>query len=61
MPDLCSHCLLLCLCRVLMLGAGFVTKPTLEILANSGVTVSVGKIPPSIRAHLILFPILASH
>ncbi|CAK7229583.1 saccharopine dehydrogenase (NADP+, L-glutamate-forming) [Sporothrix curviconia] len=27
--------------KVLMLGAGFVTKPTLEILANSGVTVSV--------------------
>ena len=25
-----------------MLGAGFVTKPTLEILAKSGVTVSVG-------------------
>lgn len=27
--------------KVLMLGAGFVTKPTLEILAKSGVTVSV--------------------
>lgn len=25
-----------------MLGAGFVTKPTLEILAKSGITVSVG-------------------
>lgn len=37
-----------------MLGAGFVTKPTLDILAKSGVTVSVGTadrlLPPGLAA-----------
>jgi hypothetical protein len=30
--------------KALLLGAGFVTKPTVEILANAGVEVTVGKI-----------------
>ena len=30
-----------------MLGAGFVTKPTLDILSESGITVTVGMIFPS--------------
>lgn len=29
--------------KALLLGAGFVTKPTLEILAKSGVEVTVGE------------------
>ncbi len=29
--------------KALLLGAGFVTKPTVEILAKEGVTVTVGK------------------
>ena len=29
--------------KALLLGAGFVTKPTVEILANAGVEVTVGK------------------
>lgn len=29
--------------KALLLGAGFVTKPTVEILANSGVEVTIGK------------------
>lgn len=28
--------------KVLMLGAGFVTKPTLDILSDAGVKVTVG-------------------
>ena len=28
--------------KALLLGAGFVTKPTVEILANAGVEVTVG-------------------
>lgn len=28
--------------KVLMLGAGFVTKPTLDILSDAGISVSVG-------------------
>lgn len=28
--------------KVLMLGAGFVTKPTLDILSDSGISVTVG-------------------
>lgn len=30
--------------KALLLGAGFVTKPTVEILAKSGVEVTVGKL-----------------
>ena len=30
--------------KVLMLGAGFVTRPTLDILSQSGVAVTVGMI-----------------
>jgi hypothetical protein len=30
--------------KALLLGAGFVTKPTVEILANSGVEVTIGKL-----------------
>ncbi|RYP63883.1 hypothetical protein DL771_009058 [Monosporascus sp. 5C6A] len=33
--------------RVLMLGAGFVTKPTLDILSESGISVTVGMVLPS--------------
>ena len=33
-------------CRVLMLGAGFVTRPTLDILSESGIAVTVGMAPP---------------
>jgi hypothetical protein len=29
--------------KALLLGAGFVTKPTVEILANAGVEVTVGE------------------
>lgn len=29
--------------KALLLGAGFVTKPTVEILAKEGVTVTVGE------------------
>lgn len=29
--------------KALLLGSGFVTKPTVEILAKEGVTVTVGK------------------
>jgi saccharopine dehydrogenase (NADP+, L-glutamate forming) len=29
-----------------MLGAGFVTRPTLDILAESGIPVTVGQLPP---------------
>jgi hypothetical protein len=29
--------------KALLLGAGFVTKPTVEILANAGVEVTVGR------------------
>ena len=28
--------------KALLLGAGFVTKPTVEILANAGIEVTVG-------------------
>lgn len=28
--------------KALLLGAGFVTKPTVEVLANAGVEVTVG-------------------
>jgi hypothetical protein len=28
--------------RVLLLGAGFVVKPTLDILANAGIDITVG-------------------
>ena len=31
--------------KVLMLGAGFVTKPTLEILHSAGIAVTVGPLP----------------
>ena len=30
--------------KVLMLGAGFVTKPTLEILSTAGIRVTVGTV-----------------
>lgn len=30
--------------KALLLGAGFVTKPTVQILAESGVEVTVGKL-----------------
>ena len=30
--------------KALLLGAGFVTKPTVEVLANAGVEVTVGKL-----------------
>jgi hypothetical protein len=35
--------------KALLLGAGFVTKPTVDILTEAGVEVTVGKfdIPPS--------------
>jgi hypothetical protein len=29
--------------KALLLGAGFVTKPTVEILANSGIEVTIGE------------------
>lgn len=32
--------------RVLMLGAGFVTRPTLDILSESGISVTVGMVFP---------------
>lgn len=32
--------------KVLLLGAGFVTKPTVEILAKAGVEVTVGTSKP---------------
>lgn len=32
--------------KALLLGAGFVTKPTLDILANAGIEVTVGKSSP---------------
>ena len=28
-----------------MLGAGFVTRPTLDILSDAGISVTVGKLP----------------
>ena len=31
--------------KVLMLGAGFVTRPTLDILSEKGIEVTVGKLP----------------
>lgn len=30
--------------KALLLGAGFVTKPTVEILANAGVEVTIGEL-----------------
>lgn len=30
--------------KALLLGAGFVTKPTIEILANAGIEVTIGKL-----------------
>ena len=33
--------------KALLLGAGFVTKPTVQILADAGVEVTVGKSGPS--------------
>jgi saccharopine dehydrogenase-like NADP-dependent oxidoreductase len=32
-------------CSVLLLGAGFVARPTLDILVEGGVEVTVGKLP----------------
>jgi hypothetical protein len=37
--------------KALMLGAGFVTKPTVEILANAGVEVTVGERAPRITSN----------
>lgn len=33
--------------KALLLGAGFVTKPTVELLAQNGVEVTVGKLNTS--------------
>lgn len=38
-----------------MLGAGFVTRPTLDILSDAGIQVTVGKIPLSV-VHLVYSP-----
>lgn len=40
--------------RVLMLGAGFVTKPTLDILSESGIPVTVGMGFPSAETNAFL-------
>jgi len=41
---------------VLLLGAGFVTKPTAEILGNSGIKVIVGMLLDSTHEETLLIP-----
>lgn len=42
-----------------MLGAGFVTRPTLDILCQSGISVTVGVFMPQPRRHLLLLLLLS--
>lgn len=37
------------LSKALLLGAGFVTKPTVQVLSDAGVEVIVGRLFPTLR------------